>query len=147
VSTGGLAQDAAFREFWGVWKTEGLEGILCRYEEFFTEDAVWEPPLAEITRREYIGREGFRRYVNDFSDAFEGVGGGDIEEMEAVAPDVWRARVQLAIHQAGSEVAVEAHVYSVVRYRGERMCWAFGTYDPHAARRAIEAARRGEVPV
>jgi hypothetical protein len=27
------------------------------------------------------------------------------------------------------------------------MCWAFGTYDPDAARRAIEAARRGEVPV
>ena len=125
------------REFWRVWGEEGVEALLVRYEDFFAEDAVWSPPVAQIAGDDYVGRAGFAEYVNDFHDTFKSFGGevgGGTDEV--VSTDLWRleVRVSAELRDGGR---LDANLIAIVRMRDGRMVYGWGSYDPAAAERKI----------
>jgi ketosteroid isomerase-like protein len=137
-------REAIAREFWRVWKEEGVERVLARYEEFFADDGVWSPPISRITGQDYIGRSGFADYVRDFQEAFESFD-GEIETSEDIDGGLVRAVLHVsAVHAAGG--ALEATLIALTRVQDDgRAAYAWGTYDPEEAAtklaelRAVEA--------
>ncbi len=139
--SGGSSVADLVREFWLVWGEEGVETLLARHEDFFVEDAVWSPPVAQLAGRDYVGRAGFSDYVNDFNDTFNAFGGelraGAEEE---VAADLWRfeVRVSAELRDGGR---LDANLIALVRMRDGRMSYGWGSYDPAAAERRIAELR------
>ena len=132
--------DRAFRE-------EGLRGVVARYDEFFTDDFEWTPPMREMTGARYVGRQGIEQYAHDLGQVLEGLHGA-LEEITEVAPDVLRASVQMHAHGKVSGVTIDAPMIAIARFRDERICLAWASYDPEAAGRAAEAIVKGDpVPV
>ena len=144
MSSGNIA---LLTEFWRVWKQGGGSELVKRYDEFFTEDAEWCPPMRELTGARYIGREGLERYVHDLGQVLDGLE-GELEELVEIAPDVVRSRVRVRASGKVSGVATDALMIGISRFGDGRMSLAWASYDPEAAARAEVAIVNGEpVPV
>jgi ketosteroid isomerase-like protein len=131
------------REFWRVWNEEGLSGLVSRYDDLFTDDYEWRPPVSQVTGVCYVGREGFERYVADVEEALRRVR-GELEEVVEIAPDAVRSRARMHGEGAGSGVVIDTTVIGIARFRDGRMCWGWGSYDLAAADRLADAIARGE---
>jgi ketosteroid isomerase-like protein len=130
-----------------AWRDEGLSGIVSRYEEFFTDDFEWCPPMREMTGARYVGRQGLEQYAHDLGQVLTSLD-GELEEIIEIAPDVLRATVRLHTHGKVSGVTMDAPMIAIARFRDERIALAWASYDPEASSRAAEAIVKGEpVPV
>lgn len=128
-------------EFWRVWEDDDVEGLLTRYEDVFTDDAVWSPPIAQVAGHDYVGRAGFAQYVGDFRQAFNSFE-PNVESVEAIAgADGAEGELARATVRLGAELAnggrIDAKLLTVVRVRGGRIDYAWGGYDPEAAERKL----------
>jgi len=134
-------------EFWRVWTEEGGPGLIDRYDDFFTEDAEWCPPLREMTGARYVGRHGLEQYVHDVGHVLTDLH-GELEELTEVAPDVVRSRVRMRGHGKVSGVSLDAPMIAIARFENGRMSTAWASYDPEAAKRAETAiVNREPLPV
>jgi ketosteroid isomerase-like protein len=134
------------REFWRTWDEKGGAGLVERYDEFFTEDAEWRPPMRELTAPRYAGREGVSQYVRDVGNVLTDLR-TEIEEIEEIAPDVIRAKVHMRGHGRISGVTLDAPMIAIARLRDGRIDLAWASYDPEAAERAADAiVHGGKVP-
>ena len=132
------------RDYWRVWETEGVAGTLARYDEFYTEDLHWYPPVATVSRTHYEGRDGYVRYLADVQELMGDIRASLVEAVE-IAPDVVRVTVDMrAVSGRASGASVEARMVGVARFRDGRICWAGGSYDASEAERIAEAVLRGE---
>ncbi|MGH2980524.1 MAG: nuclear transport factor 2 family protein [Solirubrobacterales bacterium] len=131
------------REFWRVWSDEGPAGLLARYDDFFTEDLEWRPPVAELSGTRYRGWEGFEQYISDIEEVL-GNTSGELEEVTEISPDVIRSKVRFHGQGTASGAVIDATVVAVSRLRDGRICWGWGTYDTAEAERVAEAIVRGE---
>jgi ketosteroid isomerase-like protein len=64
---------ALLRAGFEVLREGGPDGLLARFDEFFSEDFEWTPLLVGGTpegRGTYVGRKGFAEYWKEFSEAF-----------------------------------------------------------------------------
>jgi ketosteroid isomerase-like protein len=131
------------REFWRTWAEQGGEAVLARYDEFFTEDAEWSPPVRELTGARYVGRIGLEQYAYDVNQVLGDLT-GELEDVVEVTPEVARATVRMRADGKLSGVPLDATMIAIARFRGGRMCLAWASYDPDAAARAQEQIVRGE---
>ena len=135
------------REFWRVWTEEGGPGLVERYDDFFTADAEWCPPMREMTGSRYVGRHGLEQYVHDVGQVLSDLH-GELEEVTEVAPNVVRSRVWMHGHGKVSGVTLDAPMIGLARLRGGRMELAWASYDAEAAQRAETAiVNREPLPV
>jgi ketosteroid isomerase-like protein len=125
-------------EFWRTWSEEGPEALVARYDDFFTEDAEWFPPVRELTGMRYAGRHGIEQYAHDIGQVLGDLN-GELEEIVEVTPDVVRARVRMRADGKVSGVELDAPMIAIARFRDERMELAWASYDAEAADRAQEA--------
>jgi ketosteroid isomerase-like protein len=141
------AHTALLGELWRVWKQEGGAALLARYEDFFTGDAEWCPPMREMTGARYVGREGLEQYIHDLGQVLKELH-GELEEIAEIGPDVVRTRVRIHAESKVSQVAIDALMIGMARFRDGRVSLAWASYDPAAAERAEAAILKGEpVPV
>jgi ketosteroid isomerase-like protein len=134
-------------EFWSTWSEEGPEALVARYDEFFTEDAEWFPPVRELTGMRYAGRHGIEQYAHDIGQVLGDLH-GELEEIVEVTPEVVRARVRMRADGKVSGVELDAPMIAIARFDGDRMELAWASYDREAADRAEEAiVRREPVPI
>ncbi len=131
------------RAFWRVWDEDGLGALLTRYDEFFTEDAEWRPPISQVSGERYVGRQGFERYVADVEESLRDTG-CEIQEVAEIAPGVIRSRVRFHGEGSASGAVIDAPMVGVARLRDGRVYWAWGSYDIAKAEKAAEALARGE---
>ena len=131
------------REFWRTWDERGGAGVVERYDEFFTEDAEWRPPMRELTAPRYTGHEGVSQYVRDLANVLTDLR-TELEQIDEIAPDVFRARVHMRGHGRVSGVTLDAPMIAIARLREGRIDLAWASYDPEAAERAAEAIIHGE---
>jgi ketosteroid isomerase-like protein len=131
------------RECWRGGNEEGLSGLLARYDDFFTDDFEWRPPVSQVTGARYLGRKGFEQYVADVEEGLDRVH-GELEDATEIAPDVVRSRARMHGEGTGSGAVIDAPVIGIARFRDGRMCWGWGSYDPAAAERVAHALVRGE---
>jgi ketosteroid isomerase-like protein len=130
-------------EFWRTWIEEGDEALLARYDEFFTEDAEWWPPIRELTGTRYVGKAGFEQYSYDVNQVLGDLR-GEVEELVEVSPEVVRVRARMRADGKVSGVALDATLIMVARFRGRKLSLAWASYDPEAAARAEHAIVHGE---
>ncbi len=136
-------------EFWRVWEVDDVEGLLARYEDFFVDDAVWSPPIAQVAGHDYVGRAGFAEYVGDFRQAFNTFE-ASVESVEAAGSadgaggELARATVRLRAELANGG-RIDAKLLTVVRVRDGRIDYAWGGYDPEAAERKLAELQAGSV--
>ena len=130
-------------EFWRTWEAKGGAGLVERYEEFFTEDAEWRPPMRELTKSHYIGRDGIAEYVRDVGNVLKDLR-TELREIEQVTPDVYRIKVHMRGHGRVSDVPLDAVMTVIARLEGGRVALAWASYDPEAAERAEHAIVHGE---
>jgi hypothetical protein len=141
------ANTALLRELWRVWKQDGAAALLARYEDFFTGDAEWCPPMREMTGVRYIGREGLEQYIHDLGHVLKGLH-GELEEISEITPDVVRTRVRIRAESKVSGVTIDAPMIGIARFRDARVSLAWASYDAAAAERAEVAIVNGDpVPV
>jgi ketosteroid isomerase-like protein len=131
------------KEFWQTWEAKGGAGLVERYEEFFTDDAEWRPPMRELTGSHYVGREGLAQYVRDIARVLDGIE-GELEEVAEIAPDVVRSTVRVHAKAKVSGMTIDAPMIGITRIRDGRVDLAWASYDPGAAERAAEAIVHGE---
>ena len=131
------------REFWQTWEAKGGAGLVERYEEFFTDDAEWRPPMRELTDSRYIGREGLAQYVKDIAQVLSGLE-GELEEISEIAPNVVRSMVRIHATAKMSGMTIDAQMIGITRIRDGRVDLAWASYDPDAAQQATDAIVRGE---
>jgi ketosteroid isomerase-like protein len=131
------------REFWRTWSEEGAQALIDRYDEFFTEDAEWSPPVRELTGIRYVGRHGIEQYAHDIVRVLGDLR-GEHEEVVEIAPDVVRARVLMRADGKVSGVELDAPMIAIARFEGGRMSLAWASYDAEAAAKAEAAIVRGE---
>jgi ketosteroid isomerase-like protein len=131
------------REFWRTWSEEGAEALVARYDEFFTEDAEWFPPVRELTGMRYTGRHGIEQYAHDIGQVLGDLH-GELEEAAEVTPEVVRARVRMRADGKVSGVELDAPMIAIARFREGRMSLAWASYDAEAAAKAEAAIVRGE---
>lgn len=131
------------REFWRTWSEEGAEALVARYDEFFTEDAEWFPPVRELTGMRYSGRHGIEQYAHDIGQVL-GELHGELEETTEITADVVRATVLMRADGKVSGVELDAPMIAIARFHEGRMSLAWASYDAEAAARAQEAIVRGE---
>jgi ketosteroid isomerase-like protein len=125
-------------EFWRTWSEEGPEALVARYDDFFTEDAEWFPPVRELTGMRYAGRHGIEQYAHDIGQVLGDLN-GELEEIVEVTPDVVRARVRMRADGKVSGVELDAPMIAIARFRDGRMELAWASYDAEAADRAQDA--------
>ena len=130
-------------EFWRTWEAKGGGALVDRYDDFFTEDAEWRPPMRELTLPRYVGREGIAQYVRDVSTVLKDLK-SKVEEIEEIAPDVYRVRVHMVGHGRVSGVDLDAEMIAIARMRDGRIALAWASYDPDAAAKAEHAIVHGE---
>lgn len=131
------------REFWRTWDERGGAGVVERYEEFFTEDAEWRPPMRELTAPRYTGEEGVSQYVRDVGNVLTDLR-TELEEIDEIAPDVFRAKVHMRGHGRISGVTLDAQMVAIAHLRDGRIDLAWASYDHDAAERAADAIVHGE---
>jgi ketosteroid isomerase-like protein len=131
------------REFWRTWAEHGGPAVLARYDEFFTDDAEWSPPVRELTGSRYIGRIGLEQYAYDVNQVLGDLT-GELEDLVELTPEVARATVRMRGDGKVSGVPLNATMIVIARFRGGRMCLAWASYDADAAARAQEQIVRGE---
>jgi ketosteroid isomerase-like protein len=131
------------REFWKTWEAKGGAGLVERYDDFFTEDAEWRPPMRELTGSHYIGREGLAQYVRDIGSVLADLE-GELEEIAEISPGVVRSRVRVHAKAKTSGMHIDAPMIGITRIRDGRVDLAWASYDPDAAERAAEAIVHGE---
>jgi len=132
-------------EFWNVWSTDGAVGVLHRYDQFFTHDMDWRPPIAGMLGTEYVGREGWARYVSDFGDIFASFESEDLEVKE-VAAELFTARARVRATASSGET-LDAVLFVIARFRDGLISYGWGTYDDQAAETMLAAILDGEVGV
>ena len=131
------------REFWRTWIDEGAQALFASYEEFFTEDAEWRPPIRELTGTRYVGRAGFEQYSYDVNQVLDGLR-GEVEELVEISPDVVRVRARMHADGKVSGMTLDATMIMIARFRDGRLSLAWATYDAEAAARAQEQIVRDE---
>jgi ketosteroid isomerase-like protein len=130
-------------EFWRTWEGKGGGALVDRYDDFFTEDAEWRPPMRELTAPRYVGREGIAQYVRDVGTVLRDLK-SEVEEIEQIAPDIYRVRVHMSGHGRVSGVDLDAEMIAIARMRAGKIALAWASYDPEAASRAEHAIVHGE---
>ena len=125
------------QQFWRTWIDEGADALFARYEEFFTEDAEWWPPIRELTGTRYVGRAGFEQYSYDVNQVLDDLR-GEVEELVEVSPDVVRVRARMQADGKVRGMTLDATMTMIARFRDGRLSLAWATYDPDAAARAQE---------
>lgn len=139
----GMTNSELTRESWRVMQEEGVTGLRSRYDEFFTDDLEWRPPITEMSGEAYVGRAGYQRYVDDVHEILGEIY-GRLEEITEIAPDAVRVRVHVQGRGTRSGASIDAPMIMIARFRDGRMCWGWGSYDLAAAERIAEAIARGE---
>jgi ketosteroid isomerase-like protein len=132
------------REFWRTYQS-GPEAVLARYDEFFTEDLRWRPPVREMVGPAYRGREGYEHYIRDLASVLEELA-AELLEVTEIAPDVVRSTIEVHAHGAISRVRIDAPLYAVCRFRDGRIAIAWSSYDPKRIEQAVEEILAGGVP-
>ena len=115
----------------------------ARYDEFFTEDAEWHPPVRELTGMRYTGRHGIEQYAHDIAQVLGDLH-GELEDVVEATPDVVRARVRMRADGKVSGVELDAPMIAIARFRARRMELAWASDDAESAARAEEAIVHGE---
>ena len=130
-------------QFWRLWRNDGFDELLARYDDFFTEDLEWHSPVARMTGRSYVGRAGLGRHLADLRESFTDIK-ADPTKIAEIAPDVVRSDV--LIHGEGSKsgVSVDAPLVALARLREGRMYWMWASFDLAAAEEMAGAITRGE---
>ena len=54
-------------------RREGLRGLYERYDDFYHPDFEWRPRMIGFGKDTYVGRDGFRQYVEDMEATFDEV--------------------------------------------------------------------------
>jgi ketosteroid isomerase-like protein len=131
------------REFWRLWRNDGFEELLARYDEFFTDDLEWHSPVATMSGRRYAGREGLAAHLADLGESFTGIE-ADPTKIAEIAPGVVRSDVLIRGEGPTSGVIVDSPLVSLVRLRGGRIYWTWASFDLAAAEEMAAAICRGE---
>jgi len=131
------------RRFWQAWEDREGQALVERFDEFFTEDVEWRPPMRELTDPLYSGREGIEQYVSDVSHVISDLR-TELEAIEEIAPDVYRATVHMQGEGKVSGVTLDAQMIAIARLRNGKIAQAWASYDPEAAERAAWAIVHGE---
>ena len=116
------------REFWTLWRNDGFDELLARYEDFFTEDLEWHSPVAELTGRCYVGRADFERHIADLRESFRHIKATP-REIAEIAPDVFRSDVLIHGEGPGSGATVDSPLVALCCLRDGRMCWTWASFD------------------
>ena len=131
------------KEFWRTWEEKGGAGLVERYDELFTEDAEWRPPMRELTSGHYVGREGLAQYVRDIGRVLSDLE-GKLDEVTEIAPNVVRSTVRIHAKAKTSGMDIDAPMIGITRIRDGRVDLAWASYDPGAADEAAHAIVHGE---
>ena len=117
------------REFWDLWRNDGFDELLARYEDFFTDDLEWHSPVAEMAGQALRRtRRASRRHLADLRESFTEIK-ADPTEIAEIAPDVVRSDVLIHGEGPTSGVAVDAPLLALGRLRDGRMCWTWASFD------------------
>jgi ketosteroid isomerase-like protein len=138
-----MSSPELLNEFWRTWEERGGLALVERYEEFFLEDAEWRPPMRELTQSHYVGRDGIAEYVRDVAAVLKDLR-TELQEIDEIAPEVFRIKVHMRGHGRVSDVALDAVMTVIARLRDGRIALAWASYDPEAAQRAEHAIVHGE---
>jgi ketosteroid isomerase-like protein len=131
------------REFWRLWRNDGFDELLARYDDFFTEDLEWHSPVARMTGRSYIGRAGLAGHLADLRESFTDIS-ADPTRIAEIAPDVVRSDVLIHGEGPTSGVTVDAPLIALVSLREGRVCWTWASFDLAAAERMAASVADGE---
>ena len=132
---------ARCREFWSLWRNDGFDELLARYEDFFTDDLEWHSPVAEMAGRTLRrARRASSAHIADLRESFTEIK-ADPTEIAEIAPDVVRSDVLIHGEGPTSGVAVDAPLLALGRLRDGRMCWTWALVRPRAGRADGERAR------
>ncbi len=131
------------REFWGLWRNDGFDELLSRYDDFFTEDLEWHSPVAEMTGRSYVGRTGLAGHLADLRESFTDIR-ADPTKIAEIAPDVVRSDVLIHGQGPTSGVTVDAPLVALARVREGRICWTWASFDLAVAEQMAAALAREE---
>jgi ketosteroid isomerase-like protein len=129
------------REFWRLWRNEGFDELLARYEDFFTEDLEWQSPVAEMEGRRYVGRAGLKSHLADLRESFTGIGARPIEIVE-IAPRLVRSDVLIHGEGPTSGVTVDAPLIALCRMRDRRIGWTWASFDLDEGERMVQEVAR-----
>ncbi len=130
-------------EFWRTWEGKGGGELVARYDDFFTEDAEWRPPMRELTAPLYVGREGIAQYVRDVGTVLQDLK-SEVEELEQIAPSIYGVRVNMSGLGRVCGVDLDAEMIAIARIVEGKIALAWASYDPEAAARAEHAIVHGE---
>ena len=101
-------------------QAEGPRAVVERFDEFFTEDFRWNSALVtSVEGGDYVGREGFARYWDDFEASFAGFSVRDTT-FRAAGDDGVLVTLYVCVEGAGSQVPVEQEVGWLFRFEGDR---------------------------
>lgn len=131
------------REFWGLWRNDGFDELLARYDGFFTEDLEWHSPVARMAGRSYVGRAGLAQHLADLRESFTNIK-ADPTTIAEIAPDAVRSDVLIHGEGPTSGVIVDAPLVALVRLREGRIYWTWASFDLAAGERMATALARGE---
>ena len=131
------------REFWGLWRNDGFDELIARYDDFFTEDLEWHSPVARMAGRSCVGRAELAQHVADLRESFTEIK-ADPRKIAEIAPDVVRSDVLIHGEGPTSGVVVDAPLVALARMREARMYWTWASFDLVAAEEMAGAITRGE---
>ena len=131
------------REFWRLWRNDGFDELLARYDDFFTEDLEWHSPVARMTGRSYVGRAGLAAHLADLRESFTDIK-ADPTKLAEIAPDVVRSDVLIHGEGPTSGVTVDAPLVALARLRDGLMYWTWASFDLAAAERMAAGVVGGE---
>ena len=134
------------REFWRLWRNDGFDELLARYDDFFTEDLEWHSPVARMTGRSYVGRAGLAAHLADLRESFTDIK-ADPTKIAEIAPDVVRSDVLIHGEGPTSGVTVDAPLLALGRLRDGRMCWVWASFDLGEGERMASEVAMGQEQV
>ena len=101
--------------------TQGARAMLDHYDEYFTEDFRWAPiTAATVEGGEYLGREGFARYMEDLETTFAGLN-IEIPGIRALGDDTVVVHLRMQARGTESGIPVDLDLYWVLRFQGPKI--------------------------
>jgi ketosteroid isomerase-like protein len=116
-----------------------LRGVYERFDEFFHPDYEWRPRMVGFGRETYIGRDGFRQYVEDMEATVDEVDLA-VADIRPVGDD--QVLVLGRLHMVGKGSGVPMDIEWALLYRAEGGLAKSGVaFDSHAEAEEVADAQ------
>lgn len=141
MTSASLAEIAVITSFYEAFNAAEIDAAV----EFLSEDFDWRPAFGRglMGGNSYVGREGFRRYFEDISDAFATYS-VELQGIERIKEGVWVVKVRSVAQGYASGIDIDRAFAIVYEVQNGQIVSGETFTDPTDARRA--AARSGERP-